>query len=237
MKNGGMREREIAFWRSRKIFVCGRSIASALIAVCAAVCTPGSISAQGQQVVPFGDVPATTHFPEMEIAPRGQHPLREVTYAPWRKLCFRAVQEADAKMICRTTISGKWDTGQTVIKLDLIEQESNPNARLQIFVPPGLFLQPGIKASVDNGTPLHVPYVICLANGCVAGTVAEPAFVRELEAGRTLALEAVNPNVLTVVASLPLGDFAKVHQGAAAQIFEQRLEGDWEHLVDDEGKK
>ena len=234
MKNGSVHARETAFWRPRKIFVCARSIAIALIAVCAPI---AAISAQGQQATPFGDVPATTHFPEMEIASRGQHPLREITYAPWHKLCFRAVQEADAKMVCRTTISGKWDTGQTVLKVDLIERESNPNGRLQIFVPAGLFLQPGIKAAVDNGTPLHVPYVICLANGCVAGTVAEPAFVRELEAGRILALEAVNPNVLTVVASLPLGDFAKVHQGAAAQIFEQRLEGDWEHLVDDEGKK
>ena len=135
-------------------------------------------------------------------------------------------------MVCRTTIDGKWDTGQIVIRVDLIEREGEPAARLQIFVLPGLFLQPGIKATVDNGATMHVPYVICLANACVAGTVVDPSFVRELEVGRALAIEAVNPNVLTVIASLPLDNFAKVHQGAAAQIFEQKLEGGWEQPVE-----
>ena len=99
-------------------------------------------------------------------------------------------------------------------------------------MPPGLFLQPGIKATVENGAPMYVPYVVCLANACVAGTVADPSFVRDLEAGRVLALEAVNPNVLTVIASLPLDNFAKLHQGAAAQTFEQKLEGEWEQPVE-----
>jgi len=211
----------------------GRLVTVLFIALCTSF---GATIAYGQQLIPFGDVPATTHFPEMEIAPRGQQSLRNLTFSPWRKVCFRAVQEADAKMVCRTTINGKWDTGQIVIRVDLIEREGEPAARLQIFVPPGLFLQPGIKVTVENGVPMYVPYVICLANGCVAGTVADPSFVRELEAGRVLALEAVNPNVLTVIASLPLENFAKVHQGAAAQIFEQKLEGEWEQPVEGRAK-
>ena len=44
-----------------------------------------------------------------------------------------------------------------------------------------------------------------------------------------LALETVNSNVVGVTNSIPLNEFAKVHQGPAAQIFEQKLEGDWEH--------
>jgi hypothetical protein len=43
-----------------------------------------------------------------------------------------------------------------------------------------------------------------------------------------LSLDAVNTNVMTVVASLPLDTFAKAHQGAPAQVFEQKLEGNWE---------
>ena len=45
-----------------------------------------------------------------------------------------------------------------------------------------------------------------------------------------LALETVNSNVVGVATSLPLKDFAEVHRGAPAQVFEQRLEGDWEQL-------
>ena len=48
-----------------------------------------------------------------------------------------------------------------------------------------------------------------------------------------LALETVNSNVVGVTNSIPLKEFAEVHRGAPAQVFEQRLEGDWEHWVDE----
>jgi invasion protein IalB len=182
-----------------------------------------------QQLVPFGDVPATENFSEAEVATRGQQQGRPLTYAPWRKLCFKGVQDAGSKMLCRTTMNGKWDTGQTAIRIDLIEREGDPVARLQIFVAPGSFLQPGIKLTVDQGSPMQIPYVICLANGCVAGSVANAGLIHDLESGQMLAVETVNSNVMGVTTSLPLKEFAEVHQGAPAQVFEQRLEGDWEH--------
>jgi invasion protein IalB len=182
-----------------------------------------------QQLMPFGDVPATENFSEAEIATRGQQQGRPLTYAPWRKVCFKATQEAGSKMVCRTTINGKWDTGQIAIRVDLIEREGDPVVRLQMFVPPGSFLQPGIKLTVDKGAPMQIPYVICLTNGCVAGSVANAALIHDLESGQMLALETVNSNVVGVTNSIPLNEFAKVHQGPAAQIFEQKLEGDWEH--------
>jgi hypothetical protein len=89
-----------------------------------------------QQLVPFGDVPATDNFSEAEVATRGQQQGRPLTYAPWRKLCFKAVQDARSKMVCRTTVNGKWDTGQIAIRVDLIEREGDPVGRLQIFVAP-----------------------------------------------------------------------------------------------------
>ena len=180
-----------------------------------------------QQLVPFGDVPATENFSEAEIATRGRQPDRPLTYAPWRKVCFKATQEAGSKMVCRMTINGKWDTGQIALRVDLIEREGDAAARLQIFVAPGSFLQPGIRLTVDQGSPIQIPYVICLTNGCVAGSVANASFIHDLETGQMLALETVNSNVLGVTNSLPLKDFAEVRQGAPAQIFEQRLEGDW----------
>jgi invasion protein IalB len=184
---------------------------------------------EAQQLVPFGDVPAIGNFSEAEIATRGRKPDRPLTYTPWRKVCFKATQEAASKMVCRTTMNGKWDTGQIALRIDLIEREGDPVARLQIFVPAGSFLQPGIKLTVDQGPPIQIPYVICLTNGCVAGSVANAGLIHELETGEMLALETVNSNVVGVTNSLPLKEFAQVHQGAPAQVFEQRLEGDWEH--------
>jgi invasion protein IalB len=182
-----------------------------------------------QQLVPFGDVPAAGNFSEAEIATRGRQPDRPLTYTPWRKVCFKATQEAGSKMVCRTTMNGKWDTGQIAIRVDLIERDGDPVARLQIFMPPGSFLQAGIKLTVDQNSPVQIPYVICLTNGCVAGSVATASLIHDLESGQMLVLETVNSNVVGVTNSLPLKEFAEVHQGAPAQIFEQRLEGDWEH--------
>jgi invasion protein IalB len=194
-------------------------------------------AASGEQVIPFGDVPAAADFTEQDIAARGQQQARDVTYSEWRKVCFKGVHGADSKVVCRTTINGKWNTGQIVIKVDLIEREEAPAARLQIFVLPGFFLQPGIRLTVDKGSSVHVPYTICLANGCVAATVADPGFVTAMESGRTLSLDAVNASVVTVVASLPLDDFAKAHQGHPAQIFEQKLEDKWEQPADEKSAK
>jgi invasion protein IalB len=183
-----------------------------------------------QQLVPFGDVPATESFSEAEITTRGRKPDRPLTFARWGKVCFKATQEALSKMVCRTTINGRWDTNQIALRVDLIEREGDPVARLQIFVAPGSFLQPGIRLTVDQGSPIQIPYVICLTNGCVAGSVATASFIHDLETGQMLALETVNSNVLGMTNSVPLQDFAEVHQGAPAQVFEQRLEGDWEQL-------
>jgi invasion protein IalB len=189
--------------------------------------------ARSQQVIPFGDVPAMGDFSEAEIASRGQQKLPNLTYSTWKKLCFRGAQGADIKMVCRTTIEGKSDLGQTMLRIDLIEREDAPAVRLQIFAPVGNFLQPGINLTVDKGASLLVPYTICLANGCVAATVPEPNFLGELETGRTLSLAVVNSNVITVIASLPLDNFARARQGAAAQILDQKLEGNWERAADE----
>src|SRR5262249_16701472 len=127
--------------------VGGRAAAAILIALCTSVV---ATVAGGQQLVPFGDVPATPDFTEQQIAARGQQQARDLTFSDWKKVCFKGVQGADAKLVCRTTISGKWDTGQITLRIDLIEREEATAARLQIFVLPGFFLQPGIKLTVDK---------------------------------------------------------------------------------------
>jgi invasion protein IalB len=195
-------------------------------AMVASVCASGGVMSaeNGRPTAIANDAPISEHVPAVEVAPRGQHQIRQLTYSPWRKLCFKAARNADTKIVCRTTISGAWDTGQVAIRFDLIERENDSAARLQIFVPTGLYLQPGIKLTVDGGSPVQIPYVICLSNACVAGNVADPGFIRDLESGQKLVLEAVNPNILTVAATLPLGEFAKVHQGPPTQVFEQNLD-------------
>jgi invasion protein IalB len=156
-----------------------------------------------------------------EVAPRGQREVKDVTYGDWRKLCFKP---GGAKMLCRTSITGTFATGQTAVRLDIIEREGDGATRLQVFSPVGMYLQNPVKLAVDQGKPYRVPYTWCLTNACIAGTVAYPKLVKEMNTGRTLRLEFVDSNLLSLTTSLPLGQFAAVHKGAPAQSFEQDID-------------
>jgi invasion protein IalB len=127
-------------------------------------------------------------------------------------------------MTCRTTISGNWDTGQQAVRLDLIEREDDGSARLQLFLPVGLYLRAGVKLTVDQGAPYSLPYTWCLTNTCIAADVADPKVIREMEGGQKLAVEVVDSNLLSVTTSLPLNQFPSVHLGAPSKIFEQMLD-------------
>ena len=161
---------------------------------------------------------------EPEVAPRELRATRDIAYAPWKKLCFRPSSTDEATMVCRTTTTGSWDTGQTVIRIDVIEKPDNAAARLQVLVPTGLYLPAGVKISIDQTTSLQVPYTICLSNACVAGTLADLNLLRRMELGERLTLVLVDPGMIAISTSLSLNGFAQARVGHPAQVFEQSLD-------------
>jgi invasion protein IalB len=166
------------------------------------------------------DNPAGKTSPS-EVMPRGQRAAGDITYGEWRKLCFRA---GGAQPLCRTSITGTFPTGQMAVRLDLIEREGDRAARLQLFVPVGMYLQVPVKLKVDQGQLYPVPYSWCLTNACIAANVADPKLIAEMQAGTTLALEVVDSGLLTVTTSLPLAQFAAARNSAPAQTLEQDID-------------
>jgi invasion protein IalB len=156
-----------------------------------------------------------------EVAPRGQREAKDIAYGDWQKLCFKP---GGAKMLCRTSITGTFATGQMAVRLDLIDREGDGVARLQLFAPVGMYLPAGVKLTVDQGAPHPVPYTWCLTNACVAGNVADPEMIKEMDSGQALRLEFVDSNLLSLTTSLPLAQFATVHNGAPTQTFEQDID-------------
>jgi invasion protein IalB len=156
-----------------------------------------------------------------EFATRGQRLAREIKYSDWRKSCFKT---PGTNMVCRTAISGTFETGQSAVRIDLIEREGEGAARLQFFLPVGLYLQAGVKITVDQGTPHLVPYVWCLTNTCIAADRADSKLIEEMESGQKLLLEVVDSSVLTVSTSIPLNQFAAARQAPPTQIFEQAID-------------
>jgi invasion protein IalB len=180
-----------------------------------------SSTAHSQQPAQSKSTPPNEKPAGQEFALRGQRAAREIKYTDWRKACFKT---PGTNMVCRTTISGTWETGQSAVRIDLIEKEGEPAARLQLFLPVGLFLQAGARLTVDQGTAYRIPYVWCLTNTCIAADLADPRLIKEMEAGQKLLLEVVDSSVLTVSTSLSLDRFAVVRQGPAAQTYEQTID-------------
>ena len=156
-----------------------------------------------------------------EVATRGQREAKDIIYGDWQKLCFKA---GGAPMLCRTSITGKFPTGQIAVRIDLIEREGAAAARLQLFVPVGVYLQQPAKLTVDHGSAVRVPYSWCLTNACIAADVAPAAMVKQMESGKILALETVDSNLLALTTSIPLAQFASAHKGAPTKTLEQYVD-------------
>lgn len=156
-----------------------------------------------------------------EFASRGQREARSIKYGDWQKFCFKP---GGAKMVCRTTIAGTFESGQTAVRLYVVEREDGGGARLQLLLPVGLAVRPGVKLTVDKGTAHKIPFSWCLTNTCIAGDAASPALLREMESGKSLVLEVMDTNMLAVSTSLPLTQFAAARKGAPIKTFEQSID-------------
>jgi invasion protein IalB len=196
--------------------VCSKPVLSFLLSAMVTALTPVMWQvAVAQQTSP----PAAR---EADMASRGQRGLvREIKYGDWRKFCFKT---PGTNMVCRTTITGTWETGQTAVRADLIEREGDDKARLQLFVPVGMYLRAGVKLAVDQGEPYQVPYVWCMTNICIAAIAADPALIGEMEKGKKLMLEVVDSSVQSVSTTLPLDQFASVRSGAPTQTYQQDID-------------
>ncbi|MHC2619356.1 invasion protein IalB [Bradyrhizobium huanghuaihaiense] len=156
-----------------------------------------------------------------EVATRGQREAKDISYGDWQKFCFKA---GGAPMLCRTTITGTFPTGQVAVRVDLIEREGTPTARLQLFVPVGMYLQRQPKLSLDPGSSFSVPYSWCLTNICIAADVVPSGIVEEMESAKTMALEVVDSNLLALTTLVPLAQFGTVHKGAPTKMLEQYVD-------------
>ena len=181
----------------------------------------GNGTASAQQAAKPESGAASEKPAGQEFALRGERAARDIKYSDWRKFCFKV---PGTNMVCRTSISGTFETGQSAVRIDLVEREGDKAARLQMFLPVGLYLQAGVKITIDQGAAYRFPYVWCLTNTCIAADLADPALIKEMETGQKLQLEVVDSNVLAVTTALPVNQFAAVRQGTPTQTFEQNID-------------
>src|SRR5262249_25888517 len=80
-------------------------------------------------------------------------------------------------------------------------------------VPLGMSLQAGTRVIIDNGQPLTGPYVICLANGCVAEYEASAELITKMKTGQSMHVQGINGSGQPISIPMPLADFAKAYDG------------------------
>ena len=159
---------------------------------------------------------------ETAIEARGERQLKQLKFSGWRKLCF---QPSEKRTICRTTIAGVTETGQEMLRVDLIEGSGGKGGRLQIFVPPMLFLEAGVRVSIDQGEAVTFPFAWCFSNTCVAAHAVDAGFIRRMKSGQKMTLMVVDARVSTATTSISLERFDAVNQGAPSLVFGESLEG------------
>jgi invasion protein IalB len=188
-----------------------------LLAVLLALLLCSPLRAAGEQKAPLTPPGEDAPLSEPEVAPRGRHAPRDITYSQWQKLCFKVPGK---DLLCRTSTTGTWDTGQMALRIDVIERQGNP--RLQIMLPVGLYLQSGVKLKVDTGgREVVIPFNWCFTNLCVAGAPASREMVQALSKSKTLSLEVEDTNLVTLTAAIPVDQFAAAYKGAPARTIEQ----------------
>jgi invasion protein IalB len=153
--------------------------------------------------------------------PRVQLP-KNIQYSAWRKLCFKG---SDGATLCRTTSSGTEDSGETAVRVDLIERVGSQVARLQFFVPQGFDLTKDVMARVDQAAPTRFPYTFCLTNICIAADHVGAELIGELESGQILKIEQADFYSSTVALNIPLNQFAAAHKGPPAETFNFDIDG------------
>jgi len=92
-----------------------------------------------------------------------QNNLKTKTYKDWRVVC-----NEENQCVASQIISVKRDeTLQNVLSLTLVKGQ-NGNANLELKLPFGLDLRPGIVTRVDAADEESFPFVTCMPDGCIA---------------------------------------------------------------------
>jgi hypothetical protein len=73
-----------------------------------------------------------------------------------------------------------------------------------------------------QGQPLTAPYILCLADGCVADYEASQELIGNMKKGQGVAVQGINSQGQTISLPLPLNGFGKAYDGPPTEpkVFE-----------------
>ena len=106
------------------------------------------------------------------------------------------------------------DNGQFIASATLRQVVGEDKISFIAAVPPGMLLQPGLRAQVDTGKQNEIKYDICFPNACYGQMDATGDFVTSLKGGGQLVLLTLTQAGKGVVVSVQAD---RVHQDLRRQ--------------------
>lgn len=107
----------------------------------------------------------------------------------WYKVCAKQ-EEND---ICNVQFQSVANTGQLLTAISLLEVKGKINRKtLQVTVPTGRLIPPGIKLKVDDKQDVTLPYFVCVPQSCIAEVVLDDAIVAVFKSGKGMTVTSTN---------------------------------------------
>jgi invasion protein IalB len=179
---------------------------TAVVALAVAAASPSAAQQRGTAQKPAAPAAKPAEDAAKPAQPDAQ--AAALVYAPWTKICT----EAEKKRVCLVTTEARLPSGLPAAGIVLVEPDKEAK-KLRVSLPLGMQLPPGTRLLIDQQRPMTSPYLICVAEGCVAEYDATNDVINRMKRGKQLTVQAVSTGGEAVGINLPLGDFAKVHDG------------------------
>jgi invasion protein IalB len=129
----------------------------------------------------------------------------------WTKLCN--TDAASKKELCLVIQELKAETGQFIASATLRRVTGDDKISFIAAVPPGMLIQPGLRAQIDDGKQYELKYGICFPNACYAELEVNADFVNALKGGNKLTVITVTPQGKGVTFPMTLAGFTKAFDG------------------------
>ncbi|MDI4662865.1 invasion associated locus B family protein, partial [Xanthobacter autotrophicus] len=134
--------------------------------------------------------------------------------SPWQKIC-QEIPERKKQVCVLTQVLGV--ENQAIAKVDIVEMQDEPKKRINVSVPLGMRLQPGLRITLDKD-PVNIPFVLCqpIQGGgatCIGDLEVDGSFIAKFRKANAVYLQMVNGTGRTLSLPISTADFGKAYDG------------------------
>lgn len=125
---------------------------------------------------------------------------------PWSVQCAEFGKDVRRCQISGSVLSP--DGKQVILVLSLAPTADGKATAMQMAVPLGIALKPGVKISVDDAYQASLPLSRCTPQGCLVEGPVEQAFIDAMKGKARATITVATPDGKSVPITLPLAGFS-----------------------------